>query len=95
VTRRRLSGALFATAAALSLTGSATAQPNISMAAVPARATSAKAHWILLGRSEQGRAILAVRVGNPKGPRVLVVGCIHGNETAGIPIARALEHVST
>lgn len=95
MTRRRLSGALFATAAALSLTGSATAQPNISTAAVPARATSAKAHWILLGRSEQGRAILAVRVGNPKGPRVLVVGCIHGNETAGIPIARALEHVST
>jgi protein MpaA len=50
---------------------------------------------MLLGRSEQGRAILAVRVGNPRGPRVLVVGCIHGNETAGIPIARALEHVRT
>lgn len=50
---------------------------------------------MLLGRSERGRAILAVRVGNPRGPRVLVVGCIHGNETAGIPIARALEHART
>ncbi len=26
--------------------------------------------------------------------RVLVVGCIHGNETAGIPVARALEQLS-
>jgi protein MpaA len=58
-------------------------------------ATTAKVHWMLLGRSEQGRAILAARVGNPSGPRVLVVGCIHGNETAGILIARALEHAST
>ena len=49
----------------------------------------------LLGRSEQGRPIYAVRVGDPAGPRVLVFGCIHGNETAGIPIARALERVHT
>jgi protein MpaA len=32
-------------------------------------------------------------VGNPRGVRVLVVGCIHGNETAGIAIARALERI--
>jgi protein MpaA len=48
-----------------------------------------------LGRSEQGRPIVVLRVGNPNGPRVLVVGCIHGNETAGIAIARALERVHT
>jgi protein MpaA len=33
-------------------------------------------------------------VGNPSGRPILVVGCIHGNETAGIAIARALERVS-
>ena len=49
----------------------------------------------LLGRSEQGRSISVVRIGDPSGPRVLVFGCIHGNETAGIAIARALEHVRT
>jgi murein peptide amidase A len=49
----------------------------------------------LLGRSEQGRPIFVVRVGDPTGPRVLVFGCIHGNETAGIPIARALERAHT
>ena len=47
----------------------------------------------LLGRSEGGRQIVAVRAGNPQGPHVLVVGCIHGTECAGIAVARALEHV--
>lgn len=48
-----------------------------------------------LGRSERGRPIVAFRVGNPRGTPVLVVGCIHGTECAGIAIARALEHVRT
>jgi protein MpaA len=46
----------------------------------------------LLGRSEGGRRIEAVRAGDPHAVRVLVVGCIHGNEVAGIAVARALEH---
>ena len=48
---------------------------------------------MLLGRSEDGRPIVALRVGDPSGPRMLVFGCIHGNETAGIAVARALERV--
>jgi predicted deacylase len=40
-----------------------------------------------------GRRIVVARAGDPGGPGVLVVGCIHGNETAGIAVARALEHV--
>jgi protein MpaA len=44
----------------------------------------------VLGRSYGGRKIVAVRVGDPNGTRVLVVGCIHGTECAGIAIARAL-----
>jgi protein MpaA len=77
------------------LAGGATAGAQPHRSGSGPAATTAKAHWMLLGRSEQGRAILAARVGNPDGPRVLVVGCIHGNETAGISIARALEHVRT
>lgn len=50
---------------------------------------------LLLGRSEDGRPIVAVRVGDPTGTRVLVVGCIHGIECAGIAVARALERVQT
>ena len=50
---------------------------------------------VMLGRSERGRPIYAWRVGDPTGLPVLVVGCIHGNEPAGIPIARALERVHT
>jgi protein MpaA len=48
-----------------------------------------------LGVSEGGRPIVVVRAGDPNGTRVLVVGCIHGNECAGIAIARALERVRT
>jgi protein MpaA len=37
-----------------------------------------------LGRSVQGRPINVVRIGDPAAPRkVLVVGCIHGNEPEG------------
>src|SRR5436189_798790 len=54
----------------------------------------ASARTMLLGRSWQGRPIRAVEVGNPSGTRVLVVGCIHGNETAAIAIADALERLA-
>jgi protein MpaA len=54
----------------------------------------ASARTVPLGRSWQGRPIRAVEVGNPSGTRVLVVGCIHGNETAGITIADALERLA-
>jgi protein MpaA len=50
---------------------------------------------MLLGRSEDGRPIVALRVGDPNGRRVLVFGCIHGNEPAGIAVADALERVHT
>lgn len=55
--------------------------------------TPASARTIVLGRSWQGRPIVAVEVGNPVGKPVLVVGSIHGNEQGGIPVARALEHL--
>jgi murein peptide amidase A len=50
---------------------------------------------VLLGRSERGRPIVAFRNGSPHGTPVLVVGCIHGSECAGIAVARALERVHT
>ena len=42
------------------------------------------------GRSVDGRPIELIHVAGP-GPRVLVVGSIHGNEPAGIAIVRALQ----
>jgi murein peptide amidase A len=48
---------------------------------------------VQLGRSDGGRPIVLVRAGDPSATRVLVVGCIHGNEGAGIAVARALEQV--
>lgn len=50
---------------------------------------------LLLGRSELGRPIDALRVGDPNGVRVLVVGCIHGSECAGIAVVRTLARVRT
>ena len=46
---------------------------------------------VVLGHSVQGRPIRAFEVGDPASQRrILVVGCIHGNEPAGIAIANAL-----
>src|ERR1700676_342106 len=65
-----------------------------SLVAACALPPFAPAGTVLLGRSWQGRPIEAIEVGNPAGTRVLVVGCIHGNETGGIAITRALEQLS-
>jgi protein MpaA len=44
-----------------------------------------------IGRSVQGRPIAVTRVGDPAAPRkVLVVGCVHGEEPAGRSIAAVL-----
>jgi murein peptide amidase A len=45
----------------------------------------------VVGRSVDGRPIVIERLGDPHGPRVLVVGCIHGNECAGLAVVRELE----
>jgi protein MpaA len=43
-----------------------------------------------IGRSVQGRPITVVERGTPGGKVVLVVGVIHGNETAGVEVVRDL-----
>jgi protein MpaA len=49
----------------------------------------------VLGRSVDGRPIVAIETGDFDAPeRVLVVGCIHGNEPAGVAIAERLAHMS-
>jgi murein peptide amidase A len=47
-----------------------------------------------LGRSWEGRPIDAVHVAG-EGPRILVVGCIHGNECEGTEITKLLERSET
>jgi murein peptide amidase A len=44
----------------------------------------------VIGRSVDGRAIRAVETGTRGEPPILVVGCIHGNECAGMAVVRAL-----
>ncbi len=45
---------------------------------------------IEFGRSVQNRPLTFIRRGNPNGVRVLAVGCIHGNECAGLAITDIL-----
>jgi murein peptide amidase A len=48
---------------------------------------------VVLGRSVDGRPIVAVETGDfDAARRTLVVGCIHGNEQAGIAVAEWLAH---
>ena len=60
-----------------------------------ARADASVHRTFLLGRSVGGHTIAAVEVGDPDTQRkTLVVGCIHGNERAGIAVADQLAHSS-
>jgi protein MpaA len=66
----------------------------VSLAALLAGSAWATSRVVVLGRSLDGRPIRAFEVGDHTGTRVLVVGCIHGNECAGVAIARRLERTS-
>jgi protein MpaA len=58
-------------------------------------AANAPVRRVVLGHSVEGRPIVAFEVGNQAaGRRELVVGCIHGDETAGVAIAHRLERAS-
>lgn len=62
---------------------------------VPAASPGAVTHRFVLGRSVDGRAIVGYEAGDADSRRrELVVGCIHGNEAAGVAIARKLEAAS-
>ncbi|MFL5861050.1 MAG: DUF2817 domain-containing protein, partial [Solirubrobacteraceae bacterium] len=58
-----------------------------------AGAGPAAARRVVIGTSVQGRPIVAWSFGSDRARRrVLVVGCIHGNECAGLAITAALRH---
>lgn len=58
-----------------------------------AGAGSAVGKRVVIGRSVRGRPIVAWSFGPDRASRkILVVGCIHGNECAGLAITSALRH---
>jgi protein MpaA len=62
--------------------GSESEGPAVTATAAPSQ---------VIGRSVQGRAIRARLVGDATAPvKVLVVGCVHGDETAGEAVTRRL-----
>jgi murein peptide amidase A len=64
---------------------------RLALAAVLAAATAHPPRVVFLGRSVRGTPIVALERGNPSSPRkVLVVGCIHGTECAGIAFVQLL-----
>jgi len=66
------------------------AMPGLTLATL-APGSSDGIRRVVIGRSVRGRQIVADVIGPASAPRkVLVVGCIHGNECAGLAIANAL-----
>ncbi|MEA2476574.1 MAG: murein peptide amidase [Actinomycetota bacterium] len=47
---------------------------------------------LVFGHSVRGHKLHAWEVGDPRAAPVLIVGCIHGNECAALPVARRLVH---
>lgn len=67
------------------------ALPASCRPAAGAVAAGAVPKQMVIGRSVQGRSIVAVRSGEPSTPeRIVVIGCVHGNESAGMRVARRL-----
>jgi protein MpaA len=56
----------------------------------PATTTAPVVQQLELGHSVEGRPITAVERGTPGGTAVLVIGCIHGDEDAGIGVVDQL-----
>jgi protein MpaA len=65
---------------------------GVAMLLLPAtRAGGVAARRLLIGHSRDGRALVARVKGDPEAAtRVLVVGCIHGDEPAGTRVTRRL-----
>jgi murein peptide amidase A len=62
-----------------------------AIAHAPVRAVRLRARRLIIGHSIDGRPIYAMQLGDRHSPRtLLVVGCIHGDEPAGIAVARRL-----
>ena len=77
-------GLAVALAAAVTIAAALIASPAPAQRAGPPRV-------VTLGHSVQGRAIKALRLGDPRSPeKALVVGVIHGDETAGLKVVREL-----
>jgi protein MpaA len=71
----------------------AAAAAGAAVLALPAQAAGPRS--FVIGHSSEGRPITAYVVGDPTAAvRILVVGCIHGNERAGIAIAQRLTHIA-
>jgi len=63
-----------------------------SAPATPASAARTPTRTVVIGHSVKGRRIIAIVRGPTDAPRkILLVGCIHGNECAGVAIISALE----
>jgi protein MpaA len=57
----------------------------------PLAEPAAAAERMTVGHSLRGRPLVATLNGDPSAPaRVLVIGCVHGNEPAGMRVARRL-----
>ena len=66
----------------------------LTLAAALIGPASAPAARYLIGHSVKGRPIYAYEIGSSHRRPVLVVGCTHGNETAGIAIANMLRQLA-
>ena len=63
---------------------------GLILAALVATGVAAASAQTVVGHSAKGRAIVAYERGDPSAPVTLVVGVIHGNETAGLAVIRRL-----
>jgi murein peptide amidase A len=67
-----------------------TIAPTTAAATTTTTTTTEIVQQIEIGRSVEGRPITAIERGTPGGRVVLVIGCIHGDEDAGVAVVDEL-----
>jgi protein MpaA len=78
-------------AAAIGHVISGPASDAVAASVTPSPSSATINRTTTFGTSVGGRPLTVTEIGNPKSRnRVLIVGCIHGNEQAGIAVATAL-----
>jgi murein peptide amidase A len=91
VTPRPAVAVALALVTALAAPGAAPGTASSSPGPAASRIARVARRTVLIGRSVQGRRIIAHVIGPDAAPRrLLLVGCLHGNECAGLRILAAL-----
>lgn len=74
----------------LAMVRAASSSPSPTAKPTPSASVQLVDRTLVFGKSVRGASLTLTELGDPRRPSLLVVGCIHGSESAGIAVVDAL-----